>query len=68
MISFRTAPGGWERWSNAAADPDAAAPLPKRVAKLKRKDRINKLADKTAYEARLAAPWPLYVSVKKGGH
>jgi hypothetical protein len=43
-------------------------PLPKRLAKLKRKDKIIKQADKAAHEARLAAPWPLYVSAKEGGH
>ena len=56
----------WQRWPEKRKY--KSPPLPKRVAKLKRKDRINKLADKTAYEARLAAPWPLYVSVKEGGH
>ena len=64
------APGGWSRWSKRggiiALPPKA--PLPKRIVKLKRKDRMNKLADKTACEARLAAPWSLYVSVKEGGH
>ena len=38
-------------------------PLPKRVAKLKRKDKINKHVDAASYEARFTAPWPL---VKKG--
>ena len=42
--------------------------LGKRAMKLKRKDRINKHADKAAYEAQLAAPWSIYVAVKEGEH
>jgi hypothetical protein len=34
-------------------------PLPKRTAKFRRKDKVNKHADAASYEARLAAPWPL---------
>lgn len=37
----------------------------KRTVKLRRKDKLNKHADAANYEARLAAPWPLYV--KEGG-
>ncbi len=39
-------------------------PLPKRMAKLKRKDRANKHADEASYRARLTSPWGIYV---KGG-
>ena len=34
-------------------------PLQKRMAKLRRKDKINEYADAANYEARLSAPWPL---------
>ena len=42
-------------------------PLSKSAMERKRKEKLNKHADMAAYEARLAAPWPLYVAAKKGG-
>lgn len=39
-------------------------PLPKRMAKLKRKDTTNQRSDVANYKARLPTPWPL---VKEGG-
>ena len=40
--------------------------LPKRAAKRKRKAKITKHADALTYQARLAAPWSIYVRAKEG--
>jgi hypothetical protein len=43
------------------------APPTKRTMKRRRKVRINKHADAAAYQARVTAPWSLYVAAKEGG-
>jgi hypothetical protein len=42
-------------------------PPSKRAMRLQRQDKANKHADVTAYQARLTAPWPIYVRAKEGG-
>jgi hypothetical protein len=41
--------------------------LSKRAMKRKRKDRANKRADASTYQASLTSPWSINVCVKKGG-
>ena len=52
--------GGAGRRSGSTSPP----PLPKRTAKRRRKDKLNKQTDAAAYQASLTSPWAIYV---KGG-
>jgi hypothetical protein len=47
--------------------PKSKRKVPKCTAKWRRKDKLNKRAAEAAYQARLTAPWPLYVRAKEGG-
>jgi hypothetical protein len=53
----------WHRWP--MRKPYHSPQMPKRMAKLKWKDRANKRAVEASYRARLTSPWPIYL--KEGG-
>jgi hypothetical protein len=53
-----------EHWPKPKIKRRRFPPLPKRMAKLKRKDRATKRAAVASYQASLTSPWPIYV---KGG-
>jgi hypothetical protein len=53
-----------EHWPEKRKRQSAA--ISKRETKRRRKEEINKRAAEAAYQARLTAPWPIYVCAQKG--